>query len=472
MKRVIIFLLFLTSLSVWAEEGSVWAKLLQRRPQKIVIKERGKPDVILKIKTLPPKGMSEEEYQKKLEERELKAVVHGVDKFNKEDLVAKRLGGPKQRCTEHCDEHDSLLAHTPYLGSQGVGPFSVAMLRIPLNTASKAEDSVSLISNVGNTMVHDMTLHSKDGKSISYQFDAVNEVDGIDVKKAIDDKNELEIRLKFFSATGSGEVNPAKWLVGDGFIESFHGQMGLNDPFKRKENGYDKVVIHAVDEDGDEINLQGDKVYIMPLEVGTTHYEELYKSDQLHLSANANINAAIPIADNELNNHFSVGSGVNLNATTKLTDRLSLTGAANVGIVKHDILNQSKQGRYDFTNRDTYKSGKVLVGINHQGEKMNTSFFGAYGRSSSAYTDFDIDGGVENQPLMVKRYAYYAPTKPQEYFEVGTAVNYKRDNGDAIIIELTVREDFQSERYTEMDSPLTGNNNEDFGAFVGIQYKF
>lgn len=471
MRFYTLILLLLFSAQLLCEEPLIYAKLIQNKPLKAKISKEGQPDVIIKIKTEPPTGMSDEEYKKLLIQRSLKNVVKGISEIQDKKII-ENVGSSRDIC--HSSYNHPLLStpeHTKYLGAEAVGIFTVFLLNIPLNTKTEPSQSLQWLSNSGNTMVSPMTLFDSAGNSHNYEFDAVNEVNSLHYTKPISKKDELTIKLKIYSATGSGLANPAQWLVGDRFIESVHGMMGINDPFDREEKGYDKVILNATDTDGDQLDIESNKLYVMPLEVGLNHYEQLYASETLNVSANGNITVSLPLAKNQINNNLSLGTSIGLNATKSLTPSISLTGAAKTGVVKNDLY-QLDENSYDFTDQSYKYDTHVLGGINVKGDKTTSSFYASYHRTSAAHKDLDIPGGVDAAKGMVDRYAYYAPTKPQEYFEIGTTVSYKKSDQKTITVEFSIREDFQSKRYSEHDSPLTGNNNEDFGVFFGIGYDF
>lgn len=428
-----------------------------------------KPDILLEVNYLPPKGMTQEEYQKSLVQRELRNVVRGVDKIIKPQGELKKKLTPPVYCNAQVDKHDfSSTDHTTYLGSQQVGAFTAHLLKMPLNTKSRPERSITLLMNTGNTHILDTTLDNGE-KSRHYHFDGVIEKNTLVFNNPLSEKDEITFKLNFFSVTGKGQINPVQWLVGDQFIEDFHSNvLGIDDPFNRQELGMNEVHYSATDHNGNQLNADGGKIYLEPAEVAYTHYFSLFENDNTNFSANSSVALGIPYNSYSLQQNISGGVSSTINLTQKISDHFSVSTSAK-GSVTNNALVKMKDDAYQFTDDNTYEV-QGLLGLNYTSKKDRISLYTSINKSSAPtrdYPEIDLD-----RVTLAERLSYQAATEDNEYLEVGVSYSRQLKNKKVVTIEFSIREDVQLSPHTKYDNVTTGANNEDFGTFLGISYKY
>lgn len=353
--------------------------------------------------------------------------------------------------------------HTNYLGSESVNPFIINQIQVSLNTRIKPMYSMVLKCNSGNAMVHNTILQNVDGAALEIAYDAVFEKDALQFTFPIHVNFEGMIEVGFNSSSEKGLLNPMNWMVADNFIENFHAVMGKGDIYNRKALGFNHYTSKTVNEKGKKVELKQKAIYSKPVIIGATHYFKLKNHDDRITSLNTSLFMKFPL-ESITTKKLETGLGVNLSSTKKTGKKTSFTSAFHSSIYYH-----GKATSHNYASHERKFSYKMtgLLGLNFHNKKNDNKyslFFSLNKTTSRLKAKYYSTTGNEFNVQALK-----AATDGNAYFEIGGNYTFSFKNKKKLTLELTIREDFDSD-LRQLDNLLDGSNSEDFGVFIGLRF--
>lgn len=249
--------------------------------------------------------------------------------------------------------------------------------------------------------------------------------------------------------------------MGDEFIEDFHTLIGRDDPFGRRELGFDRSVVSIKDCDGNEMNLKPGDVYLLPIRIGGTYYKDLIETAKHRMTINVGTHLAIPLSS--ASRSASGAISVNLINTIKLTDNVDWTLGMGGAYAYQDLVTVYESAPRVMEN-DWFNDTYLTTGFTYtkgNGVKYRV------GMSMHAKSRFLKEGKYDETG--VDQHARRALARPNDYIEV--FINRETKNW---VVQLGFREDYRmaSRLFEVFNDNHGGSNAEDVGVNFNVVRKF
>ncbi len=338
----------------------------------------------------------------------------------------------------------------------------ILVFRAPTNFSLRdcGENAASLSETDASSMINSNFLANPSNQSRFTQVKGIGQTRELKLEKG-DCKSSISIGIRAFQLIGGPGSDLIAYAVSDKVIEAYHSYKGYNDPYGRKEMGYDVANAELVDLKGNAFEPNAGQYYMLPIRIKYDQYKTIFEHANSKLRLDMGVQAQIPVS--RPFDQAAVGVHSNLVYTQRITDNWAATAGAGLGVnIQSTVFGgyQPSDQRVNLVT-DAHIAGAIT----------------RYDRNQKGMTSFIVDVGAQT-PLLkassyteVDRHADYLQALGQQASisnEYGITVGITRTWGDQInptknSLTLHCKEDYKNPAWK-----YNGNNNEDFRC--GVQY--
>lgn len=312
----------------------------------------------------------------------------------------------------------------------------------------------SISSMASNNMVHGREM----GDGRYQKVDTIGQTSELKFESG-DCRSAISVSTRVFEVMGGAGESLFLYPVTDKFIENFHSQLGFDDPYLRKKEGFDKNNIYLRDPEGKEMTLKEGQIYLMPIRIKYDQYRRLMEAKNSKITLNAGMQVLLPIQKE----YGQLAAGVHANLTK--TDQISETWLASYSAGIALNVQSTVLGGYNYSDRkiDPSLNSALAVGLTRvdKDKKGSTSFVLSVGQSSPI-----LDS--KKYPEVQKWESFTSRQSAAAVFDVERSIALsliRKSEND--LHEVGVVEDFKNRQWR-----LNGNNNRDFSVYYKFTHQY
>jgi hypothetical protein len=328
---------------------------------------------------------------------------------------------------------------------------------------SEGRNQITIDSVATNTQIQGAILPKKGpiGEFRSHIVDTVSQTTRAQIELG-DRQNEISISVRMYEMMGKPDL--IFYPVSDSFIEDFHSKIGAHDPYKRRAQGMDRVVVDLRDTEGRQFKAKDGQTFILPVIIKKGVFQTLQESASSRTTLNSGLQGQVPVS--RTFSQAGLGAYSNIAHHHQISEQSFLSFATGVGLNIQKALSNSSYSPFD---------DKAHI-------SMNASIGVAYtcvDPQDKSKQSIVVSGSIESPILRDKDYREIRASRfidqqssdAVRKSDMAFGIHYVYESKDNVF-SVGCLEDFGNYRDRRGRRVMDGRNNRDFSCSVKMGKRF